>query len=145
MSSQNSAAPQPLCDCLHSTDAAGLDASLYGVPMDWGTSARSGTRLGPRQVRAESTQIRPCNLGTGASPFASLAIADVGDAPVNPYSLPASIEHIRHFVSKNILGHGCIPVGIGGDHNHPAPHSPRHCRKTRASGLNPRGCPFRHQ
>lgn len=97
-------------------DASGLDACLYGIPMDWGTSARSGTRLGPRQVRAESTQIRPYNLGTGAGPFASLSIADIGDTPVNPYNLSVSISQITSFVSEKILAHNCIPVGIGGDH-----------------------------
>lgn len=97
-------------------DASGLDACIYGVPIDWGTSARSGTRLGPRQVRAESTQIRPYNLGTGAGPFSTLSIADIGDAPVNPYSLHTSVKQITSFVSEKILSHGCIPVGIGGDH-----------------------------
>ena len=32
----------------------GLDACFVGVPMDIGTSNRSGTRFGPRQIRAES-------------------------------------------------------------------------------------------
>ena len=32
--------------------AAGLDACFVGVPLDIGTSNRSGTRFGPRQIRA---------------------------------------------------------------------------------------------
>jgi guanidinobutyrase len=67
-------------------------------------------------VCSSDLQIRPFNMGTGAGPFASLAIADIGDAPVNPYSLSASIESIEQFVSSKILAHGCIPIGIGGDH-----------------------------
>lgn len=97
-------------------DAHGLDACVYGLPIDWGTSARPGSRFGPRQVRAESTQIRPYNMGTGAGPFSSLSIADIGDAPVNPYNLHKSIEAIEVFVTEKILKHHCKPIGIGGDH-----------------------------
>mgnify|MGYP000396749554 CR=1 FL=1 len=34
--------------------AKGLDVAFVGIPMDHGTSNRSGTRLGPRQIRDES-------------------------------------------------------------------------------------------
>lgn len=97
-------------------DAAGLDACFYGLPIDWGTSARAGTRFGPRQIRAESTQIRPYNMGTGAGPFAAMAVADIGDAPVNPYNLLKSIDAIELFIRDRILLHGCIPLAMGGDH-----------------------------
>ena len=30
-----------------------LDAAFVGVPLDIGTSLRSGTRFGPREIRAE--------------------------------------------------------------------------------------------
>ena len=33
--------------------AAGLDVCFVGVPLDIGTSNRSGTRFGPKQIRAE--------------------------------------------------------------------------------------------
>jgi len=97
-------------------DARGLDACIYGMPLDWGTSSRPGTRFGPRQIRAESTQIRPFNMGTGASPFASLSIADIGDAPVNPYNLLKSIDAIETFITDKILVNDCKPIGLGGDH-----------------------------
>lgn len=97
-------------------DAKGLDACFYGIPMDWGTSARSGTRFGPRQIRAESTQIRPYNMGTGVSPFASISVADIGDVPVNPYNLLNSVNTIEQFITDNILNHDCKPIGMGGDH-----------------------------
>ena len=50
----------------------GLDACFVGVPLDIGTSNRSGTRYGPRQIRAESCLIRPYNMATRAAPFDSL-------------------------------------------------------------------------
>ena len=34
------------------TSAHGLDGAFIGVPLDIGTSNRSGTRFGPRQIRA---------------------------------------------------------------------------------------------
>ena len=50
------------------TTAEGLDACFVGVPMDIGTSNRSGTRHGPRQIRAESCMLRPYNMATRAKP-----------------------------------------------------------------------------
>ena len=38
--------------------AEGLDACFVGVPLDIGTSNRSGTRFGPRQIRNESPSHR---------------------------------------------------------------------------------------
>ena len=57
--------------------AEGLDVCFVGVPMDIGTSNRSGTRHGPRQIRAESCMLRPYNMATGAAPFDSLQVADM--------------------------------------------------------------------
>ena len=47
--------------------AHGLDAAFVGIPLDIGTSNRSGTRYGPRQIRQESVMIRPYNMGTGSA------------------------------------------------------------------------------
>ena len=48
---------------LPSADTAeGLDACFVGIPLDIGASNRSGTRYGPRQIRAESVMIRPYNM-----------------------------------------------------------------------------------
>lgn len=93
----------------------GLDACFVGVPLDIGTSHRSGTRYGPRQIRAESTLIRPYNMGTGAAPFECLQVADIGDVAVNPYSLMESVRIIEEFYTP-IFESGCIPLTLGGDH-----------------------------
>ncbi|MDU2997956.1 MAG: arginase family protein [Klebsiella pneumoniae] len=58
-------------------DLQGLDAAFVGIPLDIGTSQRSGTRYGPRYIRAESVMIRPYNMATGAAPFDSLSVAEV--------------------------------------------------------------------
>ena len=43
----------------------GLDACFIGVPLDAGTTNRSGTRMGPRQIRTESVLVRRFNNATG--------------------------------------------------------------------------------
>ncbi|XP_064467222.1 guanidinobutyrase-like [Ornithodoros turicata] len=93
----------------------GLDVCFYGIPFDCGTSNRPGARFGPRQIRCESALLRPYNMATGAAPFESLQIADVGDVPVTMYDTAKAMVDIENFV-RNVLSHGCLPVGIGGDH-----------------------------
>ncbi|XP_063614227.1 guanidinobutyrase-like [Penaeus indicus] len=96
-------------------DTQGLDACLVGVPLDVGASNRSGTRMGPRQIRTESVLLRPNNQATGAMPFDSLNVADVGDVPMNIYNLPEACKHIRSHYSE-LVKDGCIPLTMGGDH-----------------------------
>jgi guanidinobutyrase len=97
------------------SDASGLDACFVGVPMDIGTSNRSGTRYGPRAIRAESALIRPYNMATRVCPFDSLQVADIGDVAINTYSLERSVEIIEESY-KEILKHDVIPLTLGGDH-----------------------------
>ena len=95
--------------------AAGLDACFVGVPMDIGASNRAGTRHGPRQIRAESVMIRPYNMATRAAPFDKLQVADVGDVAINTFDLKKSVAIIEA-AYDDILGHGAIPLTLGGDH-----------------------------
>ena len=95
--------------------AEGLDACFVGVPLDIGTSNRSGTRFGPRQIRAESALLRPYNMATRAAPFDSLQVADIGDVPTNPYDLKKSVAIIEAAYDA-ILAQGCRPLTLGGDH-----------------------------
>jgi guanidinobutyrase len=95
--------------------ADGLDACFVGVPIDIGTSNRSGTRFGPRQIRAESALLRPYNMATRAAPFDSLQIADIGDVATNPYDLKDSVRIIEEAFGQ-ILATGCRPLTLGGDH-----------------------------
>lgn len=95
--------------------AEGLDAVFVGIPMDIGTSHRSGTRFAPRQIRAESTMLRPYNMWTKVSPFDRMQVADIGDIATNPFDLLDSVARIEA-AYNDILGHGAIPLGLGGDH-----------------------------
>jgi len=97
------------------TAPTGLDAAFIGVPLDIGASNRSGARFGPRQIRAESALLRPYNMATGAAPFDALQVADLGDVPINTYSIDKSMGIITDFYDR-VLAAGCKPLTMGGDH-----------------------------
>jgi guanidinobutyrase len=96
-------------------DPAKLDACFVGVPFDLGTSNRTGTRFGPRQIRSESVMLRPYNMATRAAPFERMQVADLGDVAINPYNLLDSVARIEAAYDR-IFGAGCKPVTLGGDH-----------------------------
>ncbi|WIO74133.1 agmatinase [Porticoccaceae bacterium LTM1] len=96
-------------------NAEGLDIALIGVPLDIGTSNRSGTRYGPRQIRTESVLVRPYGMYTRAAPFDSFQIADLGDVAVNPYSLEKSVELIEKYYD-GVMAQNSKTVSFGGDH-----------------------------
>ena len=96
-------------------DASGLDAAFVGVPLDIGTSHRSGTRFGPRQIRAESAMLRPYNMASRVSPFDHVQVADVGDVAVDAFSLERSVDLIEAGIA-DVVGHGATPLVLGGDH-----------------------------
>lgn len=100
----------------HSTDLAGVDVALLGVPFDSGTSYRPGARLGPREIRSQSSLIRPYSHFQRVAPFERLRVVDAGDVDASPVSLElahAAIEaHVVH-----VLSAGALPVVVGGDHS----------------------------
>ncbi|XP_022107582.1 uncharacterized protein LOC110988422 isoform X3 [Acanthaster planci] len=98
----------------YQTTAEGLDACFVGIPLDTGTTHRSGARFGPRQIRTESCLIRFYN-SLGAAPFESLQVADIGDVNINLYDLKKAVRMIKEAYSK-ILTTGCKPLTLGGDH-----------------------------
>lgn len=95
--------------------AADLDIAIIGIPLDIGTSNRSGTRFGPREVRNESVLVRPYGMYTRAAPFDSFQVADIGDVPLNTFNLLKSIDIIEQFYA-DVLQHDAKPLSIGGDH-----------------------------
>ena len=97
-------------------DLKGLDVAVLGVPMDIGTSWRSGTRFGPQHVRAQSAMIRPYHMATGAAPFDSLQVADIGDLAINTFSLAKSLKIVEQSYDA-ILNYDAMPMAIGGDHS----------------------------
>jgi guanidinobutyrase len=83
--------------------------------LDIGASNRPGARLGPREIRDESRMLRPFNVSTGADPFHSLTVADIGDVPINTFDLKKSITIIENYYD-HVLAQNVMPLTMGGDH-----------------------------
>lgn len=107
--------PQTFMRLPDASTSEGLDVGFIGIPMDIGTSWRSGARMGPKQLREQSAMIRPYNLQTGAAPFDALQCADLGDVAINTFSLIESIRLITEAYAAH-LKHDFIPMTLGGDH-----------------------------
>ncbi len=97
-----------------------VDIGLIGVPFDLGANYRVGARHGPAGVREASRLIRRLHPTSGIKPFDICTVADLGDAPVNPLDLDASIAMIEdHFAALHAAG--IAPIAVGGDHTIPIP------------------------
>ncbi len=69
---------------------------------------------GPRHIRYESVLIRALSM-SGAMPFESLQVADIGDVPIIPYNVRRSCDIITEYY-RDIVKAGCTPLTMGGDH-----------------------------
>ncbi len=95
----------------------GVDIGLIGVPFDGGVTNRPGARHGPREVRNQSSLLRPVNTATDQAPFSDLAIRDLGDCWIErPYELTGALDEIEAFY-RRVVQAGVTPVSIGGDHS----------------------------
>ena len=97
-----------------------IDIGLIGVPFDLGLNFRSGPRDAPEAVRSASRLIRLVHPVSGVKPYDLCAVADLGDAPVNPMSKDLSLELIQGFY-EDVDAAGIRPISIGGDHTVPLP------------------------
>jgi guanidinobutyrase len=100
----------------HVEDPQGLDVAIIGVPYDGGTSYRPGARLGPREIRSQSSLIRSYSYFQKVAPFDRLNVADVGDVDAPPVSIEKCYEAVEARIAA-ILAAGARPIVIGGDHS----------------------------
>jgi agmatinase len=100
----------------HVEDPRGLDVAIVGVPFDGGTSYRPGARLGPREVRAQSSLIRPYSYFQKVAPFDRLNVADAGDVDAPPVGIDKCYEAVTGRIGA-IADAGARPIVIGGDHS----------------------------
>ena len=100
----------------HVEDPRGLDVAIVGVPYDGGTSYRPGARLGPREVRAQSSLIRQYSYFLKVAPFDRLNVADVGDIDAPPVSIEKCYDVVTDRIGA-IAAAGARPIVIGGDHS----------------------------
>jgi agmatinase len=100
----------------HQTDLSGVDVAIIGAPFDSGTSYRSGARLGPREIRSQSSLIRPYSFFQKVSPFGQLTVVDAGDIDVPPVGIEKAFDTIQAGVTR-ALEAGAVPMIVGGDHS----------------------------
>jgi len=120
----------------HQTELDGVDVAILGVPFDSGSSYRSGARLGPREIRAQSSLIRPYSYFQKVSPFHDLVVVDAGDVDAPEVGIEKAFAAIEDAV-RRVLACGAIPMIAGGDHSISLPilraiagtHGPLEARK----------------
>ncbi|MBK7581055.1 MAG: arginase family protein [Myxococcales bacterium] len=91
-----------------------VDVLLVGVPLDGGSTYRSGARFGPRAVRDASALARGFSSALGIDVFDELRAADGGDVVLSPFDLDAAIEAVAAR-AEAIARSGVIGGFIGGD------------------------------
>ncbi len=100
----------------YTRDLSEADVAVMGIPYDLATSGRSGTRLGPRGVRAASAHIAwssPWPWET--DPFDALQVVDYGDCEFD-YGYPHKIKDEIAQTVRDILATDTALLTIGGDH-----------------------------
>src|SRR6476646_999265 len=93
----------------HVADPRGLDVAIVGVPYDGGTSYRPGARLGPREIRAQSSLIRNYSYFQKVAPFDRLNVADLGDIDAPPVSIEKCYEVVEQRIG-GIVEAGVRPI-----------------------------------
>ena len=101
----------------HEVTPAGVDVAIVGVPFDSGTSYRSGARLGPREIRSQSSLIRPYSLFQKVSPFQILRVVDAGDLDVPPAGSMEQAYQVIEAGVRRIVEAKAVPMIVGGDHS----------------------------
>ena len=99
----------------HIPDARDLDVAFVGVPFDTSAGYRVGARLGPRAIRAASSQVRLHHPVHDVTVHEKIRIADYGDARTSPFEIEKTFEWITEDFDR-IYGHGCRAIAVGGDH-----------------------------
>jgi agmatinase len=100
----------------HTTDLAGVDAAVYGIPFDTATTYRTGTRFGPEAIRSASVLLRPYNPALEVNVVDALSIVDYGDVPVSPGDTQRTYGQVDEALAPLVQA-GVFPLALGGDHS----------------------------
>jgi len=100
----------------YSRNLEGVDVAVTGIPFDLAVSNRAGARLGPRAIRAASSNLAWGTVSHwGFDPFEQLAVVDYGDCGFDsssPSDVPSVIEaHIEKIIEQDVA-----TLALGGDH-----------------------------
>ncbi len=92
----------------------GVRNVLYGMPMDFTCCFRTGTRLGPKEIRYFSDNLEVYSVEQDRE-LSEDSFFDAGDVEL-PFGNPAgSLDAIEAAVEE-ILAAGKRPIGLGGEH-----------------------------
>jgi agmatinase len=94
----------------------GVEAAVYGLPWDGGTSFRSGARFGPEAIRSASGMIRTYNPVQRVQVFGALSTIDYGDAPTAPGYIEETLARMERFIAP-VAEAGVVGIAMGGDHS----------------------------
>jgi len=94
-----------------------VDWAIYGVPFDGGATYRPGARFGPRAIREASQYVKRYHVEHDVDVCDALSIADAGDVPVRPYSIPETNESHRNFAREMGDDKSTRLLAVGGDHS----------------------------
>jgi agmatinase len=100
----------------HTTDLAGVDAAVFGIPFDTATSFRTGARFGPEGIRSASALLRPYHPALDVNVVDALSIVDYGDLPVSPGATERTYAQVEEAMLPLVNG-GVFPLALGGDHS----------------------------
>ena len=100
----------------HTTDLAGVDVAVYGIPFDTATTYRTGTRFGPEAIRSASALLRPYNPVLEVNVVETLSIVDYGDLPVSPGDTERTYGQIEEGLAP-LVEADVFPLALGGDHS----------------------------
>ncbi|HSI60629.1 MAG TPA: agmatinase [Ideonella sp.] len=99
----------------YTSELAGVDVAVTGIPLDLATTFRPGARLGPAAVRAATAQLNERLHPWGFGPCDTLSVVDYGDCWLDHHRpttiVPTIVDHAR-----TILASGATMLSLGGDH-----------------------------
>lgn len=99
------------------TQIEDADIGLVGVPYDGALTNRPGARLGPREIRNQSSLVRAINHATLINPFELAKVRDMGDVQFTAiFDIEEAHREITQFIADMVAA-GVMPLSFGGDHS----------------------------
>ncbi len=106
---------------LEDLDDLVADVGFVGVPFDFATNDRPGSRFGPGAVRDASTRFHSPGLGGWLDAerdvriLQGVTMLDVGDVDIRTVGLMENLDRITE-AARVVRQSGTFPVFVGGDH-----------------------------
>ena len=94
----------------------GVDFGILGLPVDTGSTFRTGSRFAPAAIREMSMMLRAASVNLDIDIFKYVSGVDYGDVNVSPCDLQKAHKAIELGL-RPIVGAGVVPVCFGGDHS----------------------------